>query len=446
MRNSVGFITAVSVVAGSVIGTGVFLKPATMAANAQSVPWVLTAWLLAGLLSYAGALTYAELCSRYPEAGGEYAFLREAYGDFAAYLFGWMRFTIGAPGSAASYAVGAATFLHAVIPYEASGIRIWQVAVGFVLVFTIINSVTIWVSASVQVGLTALKIISIAAIVVTLVFFTPAHTSPSPAAVWPGMVSFSAAILAALWAYDGWNNLPMLGAEVRNGRKNLPLALAIGMAVVIFVYLALNAAFFRVLDFSEVTQLTAVGRSAQTPVATAALSHSIAGASVKVIAAVLVVSALGAMNGSILSSARVPYAMARDGVFFRPLATLSPKRSIPVISTLTQGGIAVILAASGTFDQLTDSVVFISWIFYALTASTLFHFRRQKTAHAAFLSPFYPVLPVMFIVLSAGLTVYTVLAQPALTLLGLGIVTAGIPLYFWFARRKGAAQSDRAQP
>ncbi|MBL8033102.1 MAG: amino acid permease, partial [Leptospiraceae bacterium] len=154
----------------------------------------------------------------------------------------------------------------------------------------------------------------------------------------------------------------------------------------------------------------------------------------------------GAMNGSILSSARVPYAMARDGVFFRPLATLSPKRSIPVISTLTQGGIAVILAASGTFDQLTDSVVFISWIFYALTASTLFHFRRQKTAHAAFLSPFYPVLPVVFIVLSAGLTVYTVLAQPELTLLGLGIVTAGIPLYFWFARRKGAAQRERAQP
>lgn len=435
-NRSLGLFTCISLVAGCMIGTGVFMKPAIMASQAGNVAFVLLAWLVAGLLSYAGALTYAELCARMPAAGGEYAILKNTYGRFPAYLYGWMRFTIGAPGSAASYAVGAATFLHVVIPYENLGIRIWQMAVFFIVLFTLINSITIFVSASVQVTLTTIKILSLAAIVIVLFLFTPATTAPSPPAAWPGMVPFAAALMAALWAYDGWNNLPMLGGEVKNPQRNLPLALAIGMGIVIAVYLVVNLAFFRVLSFPEVLAANPSLGSAAPPVATAALAKSISGASVKAVAILLVISALGAMNGSILASARVPYAMALDGVFFKSLARLSAKNAIPVISTVVQGGVAAILAMSGTFDQLTDSVVFASWIFYGLTAGAIFKIRRMdpRGEGTAFRTPLYPVLPGLFLLCSAAFIVYAVMATPYLTALGLAVIAAGIPLYFYFRK------------
>ena len=421
------------------IGTGVFLKPAIMSAEVGSVFVVLAAWLFAGLLSLAGALTYGELTSRMPAAGGEYAILRAAYGEFPAYLYGWMRFTIGAPGSAASYAVGAATFLHVAYPYQVHGLKVWQVAVIFVGFFTFINTLTIFVSSSVQVFLTGIKVAGLVAIVAVLLFFTPAHTGINPPAVWPGMVSFSAALMAALWAYDGWNNLPMLGAELRNPRRNLPLALTLGMILVVLIYFAVNYAFFRVLRFEEVVAMVPGRVAAVQPVATAAMAKSISDASVKVIATLLVISALGAMNGSILASARVSYAMARDGIFFRPLARLSHKHAIPVIATLAEGAIAALLAASGTFDQLTDSVVFASWLFYGLTAATIFKVRRLPLPageKAVFKMPFYPVLPIAFLLCSGAFLAYSVIALPWLTAMGLGLIVLGIPLYFVFRRQR----------
>lgn len=422
------------------IGTGVFLKPAIMAAEVGSVAMVLAAWLFAGLLSLAGALTYGELTSRMPAAGGEYAILHATYGEFPAYLYGWMRFTIGAPGSAASYAVGAATFLHVAYPYQTLGLKVWQVAVLFVAFFTLINTLTILVSSSVQVLLTGIKVASLVAIVITLLIFTPAHTGINPPAAWPGMVSFSAALMAALWAYDGWNNLPMMGAELRNARRNLPLALTLGMVVVILIYFTVNFSFFRVLRFDEVVAMVPGSIAAVQPVATAAMAKSISDSSVKVIATLLVISALGAMNGSILASARVSYAMARDGIFFKPLARLSHKHAIPVLATLVEGAIAALLAASGTFDQLTDSVVFASWLFYGLTAATIFKVRRLPMATGetvVFRMPFYPVLPIVFLLCSAAFLVYSVIALPWLTAMGLGLIVLGIPLYFVFRRQSG---------
>jgi len=420
------------------IGTGVFLKPAIMAHHAGSVAIVLLAWLVAGLLSYAGALTYAELCSRMPAAGGEYAILRNVYGRFPAYMYGWMRFTIGAPGSAASYAVGAAAFLHVVVPYSTLGIKVWQMAVIFIVLFTIINSLTIFVSSSVQVSLTVIKILSLTILVGTLFFIAPEAARDTAPVKWPGMVSFSAALLAALWAYDGWNNLPMLGGEVKNAQRNLPLALAIGLGIVIAVYLLVNQAFFHVLTFNEVLASNPSVNPGAEPVATAAMHKVISDASVKVVAAMMVVSALGAMSGSILASARVPYAMAQDGVFFRPLGRLSRVNAIPVFSTVVQGAIAALLAFSGTFDELTDSVVFASYIFYGLTAGAIFKvrgFRKTETQPGIFRTPLYPILPIVFLFCSAGFIVYAAIAMPYLTAIGLGVILLGVPGYFWFTRQ-----------
>lgn len=439
-KRSLGLVSSASVVVGCMIGTGIFIKPAIMAGHAGSIFWVMVAWITAGLLSYAGALTYAELCSRNPAAGGEYALLKASYGDTAAYLYGWMRFTIGAPGSAASYAVGAAVFLHVVVPYESLGIKIWQMAVLFIAVFTAINSITVLVSASVQILLTGLKLGCIAVIIIVLFFLTPTTAAPPPPILWPGTASFAAALMAALWAYDGWNNLPMLGGEVKNAQRNLPLSLAIGLGLVLAIYVVINLAYFHTLSFSEIIAANPSRSAGTPPVASVALAKVFSSGAVKIIAAIFVVSALGAMNGSIFASARVPYAMARDGLFFKPLSRLSQRHGIPVLSTVVQGLIAIILAMSGTFDQLTDSVVFASWLFYALTAAAIFKVRGSPAAEERvvwFRVPFYPVLPVVFLACAAAFIVYAVVAMPYLTALGALIIVSGLPLYwiFWRAQK-----------
>ncbi len=437
MRRTIGLVTATSLVAGSMIGTGIFIKPAIMAQHGGSVAIVLLAWLVAGLLSYAGALTYGELCARLPAAGGEYAILRESYGSFTAYMYGWMRFTIGAPGSAASYAVGAAAFLQVVAPYHGLGIKTWHVAAAFLTFFTLINCLTLFVSATVQVTLTVIKIASLVTIGFTLLWYAPASTAVAPPTQWPGMLSFSAALMAALWAYDGWNNLPMLGGEVSHARRNLPLALALGMGIVLATYMLVNAGYFRVLSFSAVVASNPSVREGAQPVAALAMHTVISDASVRVVAALMVISAWGALNGSLLSSARVPYAMATDGVFFPPLARLSRNHAIPVLSTLSQGAIAILLAMSGTFDQLTDSVVFASWIFYALTAGAVFRLRRRADkSESIFHVPLYPVLPALFIACSAAFIAYAIFAMPCLTGIGLLVIALGAPIYMLFRRRR----------
>lgn len=418
------------------IGTGIFIKPAIMAQHGGNVAIVLLAWLVAGLLSYAGALTYGELCARLPAAGGEYAILRESYGNFTAYMYGWMRFTIGAPGSAASYAVGAAAFLQVVAPHHHLGIKTWHVAALFLAFFTVINCLTLLVSATVQVTLTAIKVTSLVVIAFSLLWFAPADTAPPPATQWPGMLPFSAALMAALWAYDGWNNLPMLGGEISNPRRNLPLALALGLGLVLVVYMVINYAYFRVLPFSAIAASNPSAGAGASPVATLAMHTVISGSSVRLVAALMVVAALGALNGSLMSSARVPYAMATDRVFFPTLARLSRRHALPVFSTVSQGAMAILLAMSGTFDQLTDSVVFASWIFYALTAGAVFRLRKgMQDTEQIFRVPWYPLLPALFIACAAAFIAYAIFATPYLTGIGLLVLSLGVPLYVLFRRR-----------
>ncbi|MBS0618939.1 MAG: amino acid permease [Spirochaetes bacterium] len=438
LNRTIGLVTSTSLVVGCVIGTGIFLKPATLAAHAESLAIVIAAWVAGGLLSYSGALTYGELCARLPMAGGEYAILRETWGRFPAYLYGWMRFTIGAPGSAASYAVGAATFLHVALPYEHLGLHIWQMAVFFILLFTVINTLTIHASAWVQVLLTAIKVLSLLLIIGLLFFVAPPSTAPQPPTHWPGALKFSAALMAVLWAYDGWNNLPMLGGEVKNAQRNLPLALAFGLASVIIIYVVVNLALFRVLSFGEVLAANPSIVNGAPPVATAALEKILPNLGVRIVAILMLISALSAMNGSILASARVPYAMAADGVFFRTLGKLSSKHALPIASTLAQGAVASVLAFSGTFDQLTDSVVFASWLFYGLTAAAIFKLRRMHSGdtYNGFKTPLYPILPLLFLVCAAAFVIYAIIATPGLTAIGLGAIAAGIPLYFVFTRRE----------
>lgn len=441
LRRVLGPVRATALVVGSIIGTGVFLKPAKMAAEVGSSALVLAAWLVAGALSIAGALTYAELGARLPNAGGEYSYLAVAYGRFPAFMFGWMRFWIGSPGSIASFAVGAVTFMAQAVDVEAFPGGASGLAVFLIAALTALNLVAVGLGAGVQTGLTLLKVVAIVALGVALLALGRAPDAPTlPTTTLPtaGFSAFVAAVLAALWAFDGWNNLPMVGSEVSRPARNIPLALIVGMALVTALYLLADRSYFAVLSPAEV----AAASSKAHPVATEALRAAVGESSalganlVTVMSVVFVVSALGAMTGSILTGARVPYAMARDGLFFGAFAKVSPRARVPAVSIVTQGVVASVLALSGTFDQLTDAVVFASWIFYGLTAGAVFRLRRRGIgdASAAYRVPLYPLLPIVFMALAAVLLVQTIVDAPGLTALGLGVMVAGVPLYLWLRR------------
>lgn len=430
---------ASSLVVGTIIGTGIFLKTATMVQLVGSMSLVFSAWIISGVLSYAGSLTYAELSSHHPEAGGEYAFLKEGYGNLFAFLFGWMRFWIGAPGSIAAYAAGTATFLGGLVPLDFIPGSGKTVAVFLILFFSAINCLKVRWGARVQTFLTALKVILILGLVIGVFGFGKSHNTLSSVLTTPTQAggfqfgTFGLAMIAALWAFDGWNNLPMVSEEVKNPKRNIPIALGFGVLAVIALYLAANWAYFQVLSLEQMQLANSSKYPQALPVATLAVKSFLGEWGIPVISVAFMISALGAMNGSILTAARVPFAMARDGLFWHRLSTVSEHTHIPAWSIMVQAAIASTLALWGTFDQLTDYVVVASWIFYALTASTIFIFRRNNSTlynKNIFRVPGYPFIPIIFIITAIFLIINSMSKNPLDGIIGLVIIATGIPTYW----------------
>ncbi len=402
----------ISLVVGAVIGTGVFLKATVMAQTVGSPSLVLWAWALAGLLSMAGALTYAELGALLPHAGGEYVYLLQAYGEGPAFLYGWMRFVMGSAGSIASLAVGFATFLAAILPinhiwveytYHAFGqTLVWRfgtqqvLALAVIILLSALNCGRVVLGGQVQLWLTILKVAGIAVIVGGILLFSKGGTlanlaRPLGVRAWTGFAAFGTAMLAALWAYEGWNQMPMCAGEVKEPTRNVPRGLIIGMALVVVILVSL----------------------------------------------VFVLSTLGALNGTILSSARVPYAMARDRLFFAPFGRLNGATQVPVFSIVLQGIWASLLAISGTYDQLTDCVIFASWIFYALVTTSVFALRRKMpNVERPYKTLAYPFLPLVFVLVASWLVWNTIHTRPLESTVGLGLIAAGLPLYFYFRKSR----------
>ncbi len=436
LRRSLGLRDAASLVVGTIIGTGVFLKAAPMARAVGSPLAVLVALGAAGMLSFGGALAYAELGAMFPRAGGEYVYLREAWGGRIAFLYGWTRFWIGTPGSIAAYAAGATIFAGGLFPIHGATERAIA-ACALILGFTAVNCLTVAFGGRVQSIMTGLKIAIVAGLALMVIFGANgdwgrlgAGTSDwTPAA-------FGAAMVAGLWSTDGWNNLPMAAGEVRDPGRVIPRALVMGMLLVLGLYALVNVAYFYALPLDVIQASGGDDKS----VAALAAGTVLGGAGVRVMSAAFVLSALGAMNGSILTSARVPYAMARDGVFFRGLAQVSTRTAVPVRSLLVQGAWACVLASSGSFDQLTDLVIFASWVFYALaSAGVLILRRRRPDVPRPFRVPGYPWLPVLFIATAVALMVDLVYLQPLRSAIGLAFIGLGVPVYAAFRRRAAAA-------
>jgi basic amino acid/polyamine antiporter, APA family len=461
IRGLTAFDTTALVV-GTVIGTGVFLKAAVMAQQVGTPALVLTAWVAAGVLSLAGALAYAELGAMLPEAGGEYVYLRESYGEAAAFLFGWQRFIVSGSASVASIASGFAIFLAAFLPLGDVWVRReltllgqsfeWQfgvrqvVAVAVILLLSGVNCFTVVVGGRVQSALTLLKIGGIAFVVLGILFFGRtadwSHLrSPEGAPAWSGFAAFGTAMLAALWAYDGWNNMPMAAGEVKDPGRSIPRALIFGMLIVMAIYCLANLAYFYALPLGEVTTSNSTLHRAALPVASKAAITFLGDYGGKLVAIAFVISALGALNGSILSNARVPFAMARDGYSPQALAELSPLTRVPVRVIVVQALWASVLAVSGSYDQLTDCLLFAAWIFYGLTTSAVFVLRRRRPdAPRPYRTLGYPWVPALFLLVSGWLVVNTLVERPVESVTGIVLILAGLPVYAWFrsARRRSA--------
>jgi APA family basic amino acid/polyamine antiporter len=444
-------IDTISLVVGTIIGTGIFLKTAIMSQNVGTPGLVLAAWVAAGVLSLAGALTYAELGVLLPKAGGEYVYLRKAYGDAPAFFYGWMRFVIGSPGSIASLAAGFAIFFTSFFnmsePWVTREINLfgnsmpWKfgpaqiVAVVITLIFAAINCAGVAFGGRVQSVLTFAKVLGISAIVIGVFLFTPSvEWGVVPAELrtmnLTGVQAFGAAMLAALWAYDGWNNMPMAAGEVKNPGRNIPIALVGGMIIILIIYCTTNLAYFHALPVDEIAASTSAK-----PVATRAVETFLGPIGAKFVTVAIMLSILGALNGSTLTGARVPYAMARDGLFFPRMANLNARARVPAFSLFVQGVIASILALLGTFDQLTNYVVFASWIFYGLTTAAVFVLRRKMPdAARPYRTLGYPIMPVVFVLVAVWLIINTLQTNPVEAGAGLLLIALGLPFYLYYRR------------
>ncbi|HET9775115.1 MAG TPA: amino acid permease [Gemmatimonadaceae bacterium] len=440
----------------TVIGTGVFLKAAPMAQLVGSPSNVLWAWLAAGLLSLAGALTYAELGAMMPEAGGEYVFLREAYGDLPAFLFGWTSVMLIASGGLAAVSTALAAFLGSFIPINTvwtthdfhvlGQVVQWRlgvqqmIAVAVIVLFAAINARGVELGGKVQWAATVAKLAGVGIIVLGAFLlskggsWTNLHKPVTETIAPSGSGAFGAAMIAALWAYQGWSNLPMVAGEMEKPERNVPRALIYGMLLVILVYLLTNIGYFYALPFGEVLTANSTAYRDALPVAAkAAQTFSRYGAQLVSIA--FIIAAIGALNGITLMNARVPFAMARDGLFFGALADLSEESRAPAKAIWFQAIWACVLALSGTFDQITTSVIFAVWLFTALVGSSLFVLRHKlPVAPRRYRAIGYPVVPALFVIVAAWLVINSLSATPVESVAGLVLMAVGLPFYFFFRR------------
>jgi APA family basic amino acid/polyamine antiporter len=462
-----GLLAAISIIIGNVIGTGVFLKARVMTCNVGTPGLVIAAWIVGGLLSLAGALTYAELTSMRPMAGAQNVFLKETYGKAASFLFGWMQVLIARPASqaaaATAFAIGLNDFLgnklaQTLGSFNFAGAHIefttlQIVAVMAIIIFMTLNCASITLTGQIATALTFVKIALIifvaggAFILVSGNFVHFSMTANNGAcdgvvdsvrygsATYTLLGGFAAAMYGALWGYDGWDNLTFVAGEVKDPHRNIPLAIIGSMFLIIVLYVVAQIAYFYVLDPTAIASVSTSSSVAKVVVSMffGGNAASIAtGAAVAFFTVGLMLSSLGTLHTSLLSAARIPYRMSHEGLLFRIFGRLSINH-VPVTSVILVGTISMILALIGSFDTLTDYAVFAMWIFYALITGSIFIYRR-KFPHLD--RPYrawgYPVVPVVFLLVAAWLLYRAIVDSPTQSVTGLILIALGLPVYWYF--------------
>ncbi len=425
LPRKLGLLDATTIVIGTMIGAAIFVIPAVIAREIPSAPAILAVWVFAGIASFFGALAYAELGAMLPHSGGQYVYLREAYGPLPAFLTGWTFFLVIQSGSIAAVAVACARFLSYLLP-SVPGLMTWF-PVLLILVLTGVNYIGVQQGARVQVLFTILKLTGL------LVLVASAFFVPAPVAInWtlPEQVassSLSAALLGAFLAYDGWHVIAFIAGEVINPKRNIVLALVFGVAGAMFVYLAANIAYFHVMPLNQIAASSRVAAD------TAEITMGRMGASF--VTLTIVLSMIGATNGCIMTAPRIYFTQARDGLFFKKMAEIHPVYQTPGISILVQGVWSCVLALSGSYEQLISYVLIIAWMVHAAVVLGLIVLRRK---HPEWERPYevwgYPWAPLLFVAFAAWFIITTFIARPGSSLAGCAILLSGIPIYYWWRR------------
>jgi len=450
-------LAATMIAVGSMIGSGIFRKPATMAGQVQSPEILLIVWIVAGLITFIGALSNAEVSGMIEETGGQFVYFRKMYGDFTAYLYGWATLAVIQSGSQAAIAYVFAEYLGYFFQYPHFSKEIEQislfiptigdiyplkdigtklVAIGCLGLLTFINYVGVIFGGIVQTFITLIKIGIILVLTAVIMLFGNGSFSN----VYTGfqlpnydsnniIVVIGLALAGAFWAYDGWNNVTYVSGEVKNPKRNVPLALLFSTVIVIIVYALINVAYLYILPIDQMAKSPLVAATA------AEIIFGPTGASIISIA--VIVSTFGAVNGSILSTSRVFYAMAKSGLFFNSLGHISKKFRTPDLSLLVLGFWSSLLVMTGTFDIITDYVIFAAWLFYGLGAYGVFILRKKMPDSPR---PYkvwgYPYTPILFVVFSAAFLLNTIISDTENAMMGVLLILLGLPIYFYKKFRK----------
>lgn len=442
LRRTLGLRDLVLLAVGTVIGSGIFIVPATvLRETGGSLGVALLVWIAAGVLSLLGALTYGELGAARPEAGGLYAYVRDAFGPLPAFLYGWTAFFVIASGSVATLAVAFASYAQQFVPLTPAAAK--GVAVLMILAVMLVNVRGARQGADVQNVSTIVKAAAIVLVSVLLLVLGHGAQMPGAPPAWPGafdrslLSGIGLAMIGVLWAYEGWQYVTFSAGETVDPQRVFPRGIIAGTALVIGIYILANVAYVAALG------VTAAARSDR--VAADAVSAVLGTAAGKVIAAVILVAMFSAANGITLTAPRMYYAMGRDGVFFARLGEVHPRFGTPAFAIIASSAWAIALAATGTFEQLLTYVVFVGWIFYALGALAIFVYRRREPdLPRPFRTPGYPVTPLLFVLAAAAIVVNTIISQPARAAVGIGIALIGVPVFYvWRAR---AARSAAVRP
>ncbi len=422
-------------VVGNVIGSGIFLVPSSvLAQSGESVPIATAVWLVGGVLSLLGALSYGELGAMEGtgSGGGLYAFIRDGFGPFPAFLYGWTLFFVIGAGTIATLAVAAANYMTQFMPLSQAQKSI--VAATLILLMMAINVRGTRESATVQNVATAIKVVAILAMsAVLFVLGKGSPVVPVAHAVTPASLSgVGLSIISVLWAYEGWQYVTFVSAEAKDPQKSLPRAIAIGTMSLIAIYLIANFAYLAALGPARV--------AASERVAGEAIATVMGPAAGWLIAAVIIVSMYSAAHATVITVPRVYFAMAQDGLFFKRLADVHPRYNTPALAIITSCVWAIVLALTGTFEQLLTYVVFIGWIFYALGAAAVIALRiKRPDAARPFRVPLYPLPPILFVLAAAVIVLNTMISKPTQAAIGIAVVLAGAPAYFiWRARLRAA--------
>lgn len=439
LRRALGLFSIIGIVIGAMIGSGIFINPAQVARDVGTPALMLIVWVVGGILSFFGAIAISEMASMYSQAGGIYIYLREAYGSLIAFLFGWALFLIVESGTIATLAVGFATKY---LPYfvKMSGLQMKVVAISLIAILAAVNVTGVKKGAFVTNFLTVIKFVGLIGICAVVFMFAKGSTgnffSSGDAAPMSGglLSSFGVALVAALWAYKGWESSTYCAGEVENPQKKLPLGIFIGTLCVIFLYLLTNLAYLYVFPAAKMAQS---GR-----IAADVMEAAIGPVGATIIALIILMSMAGTANGHLLTTPRVFYAMAKDGLFFKSAAQVHPRFQTPHVSIIMLAVWASILSLSGTFEQLYSYVIFGFWIFMGLTVAGVMVLRgKRPDIKRPYKTWGYPVTPILFILSAVFLTANSLIRTFWNSFLGLALIAIGIPVYLIWSRKRKTTPS-----